>query len=84
MEFKKLSTTQMENVIEELTGEKVTYQMDDFHAFYFDGASGEVEFKIVIDQDELKLEQRSVGSEDWYTTAYEDDLLETATDLDYH
>lgn len=83
MEFKQLSSTQMEQVITELIGEQVTYQMDDCHAFYFDGANGKVEVKIVIDQDELKLEQRPVGSEDWYTTAYEDSLIETATELDY-
>lgn len=83
MGFKQLSSTQMAQVITELIGEQVTYQMDDQHAFYFDGANEEAEFKIVIDQDELKMEQRSVGSEDWYTTAYEDSLVETAMELDY-
>lgn len=77
MEFKKLSATQMANVIEEVTGEMVTYQMNDCHAFYFDGANGEMEFKIVVDQDTLKLEQRPVDSEDWYTTAFESDIEET-------
>jgi hypothetical protein len=66
MGFQKLTETGMEQVVGQLVGEGVVFQMEDTHAYYFDGANGQNEYKVVVDQEELSLEERKQGKEDWY------------------
>jgi hypothetical protein len=66
MEFNQLSEKGMERVVSHLVEEPVVFQMEDSHAFYFDGANGAKEYKVVIDQEELSLNEREQGKEDWY------------------
>ena len=39
--------------------------MVDAHAYYFDAVNGKTEFKVVKDQEELSLHERTTGDEDW-------------------
>lgn len=46
--------------------ENVEYQMDDFHAVYYDYDGGEL--KIILEDDENfgEIHYKNEGSEDWY------------------